>query len=119
MTKAKSSYRLQSQPRTSFSSGTLAAAFAGVVCLLGVLGVTAPAACAGGDTAPDWMRTAAQQTLPEYPKETSAVVLYDETIITVKDNGEIDVTHRNACKLLRTDGQEESGYAAVRVDNAT
>jgi hypothetical protein len=118
MTKAKSSYRLQSPRRISFGGG-LTTAFAGVVCLLGTLGVTATTARAGGDSAPEWMRTAAQQTLPEYPKETSAVVLYDETVITVKDNGEIDVTHRNACKLLRSDGKEKCGYAFVEFDSST
>jgi transglutaminase-like putative cysteine protease len=117
MTKAKSSCRRLKRQRIS-SSSTVAAALAGVVCLLGVLGVCAPAARAG-DTAPEWMRTAAAQTLPEYSKETSAVVLYDETIITVKDNGEIDVTRRHACKLLRSDARDECGYAFVRFDNQT
>ena len=65
------------------------------------------------------MRTAAQQTLPDYPKETSAVVLFDEQVITVKDNGEIDVTRRNVCKLLRNDGKDECGYAFVQFDNET
>jgi hypothetical protein len=114
MIRAKSFCRLP-RPRRINSSGAVAAAFVGAACLLGVCASTARA----GDTAPEWMRAAAQQTLAEYPKDTSAVVLYDETIITVKDNGEIDVTHRNVCKLLRNDAKDECGYAFVMFDNAT
>jgi transglutaminase-like putative cysteine protease len=87
----------------------------GAACLVAVC---SPAARAS-DTAPEWMRTAAAQTLPEYSKETSAVVLYDEKIVSVKDNGEIDVTHRHACKLLRSDAKEKCGYAEVPFDNET
>ena len=113
MTKANSFCR---RPKPRRISVTLAAAFVSAAC---VLAVCSPAARAGSDNAPEWFRTAAQQTVPEYSKETSAVVLYDEEIIVVKDNGEIDVTRRHACKLLRPDGREECGYAFVRFDNQT
>jgi hypothetical protein len=94
------------------------AVLACAVCAAFAVGMSAPAARAG-DTAPEWMRTAASQSLPDYPKETSAVTLYDETIITVKDNGEIDMTRRVACKLLRTDGKDTCGFAAVGFDSVT
>jgi transglutaminase-like putative cysteine protease len=76
-------------------------------------------ACLAGDTAPEWLRTAAQQTLPEYPKEAVAVVLLDEQQIVVKDNGEIDVLYRRAVKILRPGRREEYDYAVVRFDNQT
>src|SRR6202012_2293258 len=76
-------------------------------------------AARAGDTAPEGMRSAAAQTLPEDTKETSAVVLYDEKIIVVKENGDIEVTQRHVCKLLRADAKDECGYAVVHFDNET
>jgi transglutaminase-like putative cysteine protease len=74
---------------------------------------------AGFDAPPEWMRTAAQQTLPEYSKETSAVALYDEQITVVKDNGDIETTYRYACKILRPEGRNKCGYAVFHFDNET
>src|SRR5271168_4486765 len=71
------------------------------------------------DTAPDWLRAAAHQTLPEYPKDTVAVVLLDEEQTTVKDNGDIETRHRCAYKLLRPEARERYGYASVSFDNQT
>jgi hypothetical protein len=112
MTKARLFCKLRNPRRISAT-----VAGAAVLALVAVAVWVAPARAS--DNAPEWFRTAASQTLPEYSKETSAVVLYDEEIITVKDSGEIEVTRRHACKLLRPDGREECGYAFVRFDNQT
>jgi hypothetical protein len=61
---------------------------------------------------PDWLRAAAQQTLPEYPKDTNAVVLLSEQITTVKDSGEIETLYRVAYKILRPAGRD---FDTVRV----
>src|SRR5271170_6727101 len=71
------------------------------------------------DTAPDWLRAAAHQTLPEYPKDAVAVVLLDEEQTTVKDNGDIETRHRCAYKLLRPEARDKYGYASVLFDNQT
>ena len=71
------------------------------------------------DNAPDWLRTAAQEKLPDYPKDAVAVVLLDEQITTVKDNGNIETRHRYACKLLRPEAIKTFGYASVEFDNET
>jgi hypothetical protein len=71
------------------------------------------------DNAPDWLRAAAHQTLPDYPKDTVAVVLLDDLQTTVKDNGEIETRHRRAYKLLRPEARENYSYAAVDFDNET
>ena len=42
------------------------------------------------DTAPDWLRAAAAETLPDYPKDAVAVMLLEELHTTVKDNGDIE-----------------------------
>ena len=63
------------------------------------------------DTAPEWLRAAAHQTLPDYPKDAVAVVLLDEEQTTVKDNGDIETRHRLAYKLLRPEARDKYGYA--------
>ena len=71
------------------------------------------------DTAPDWLRAAAHQTLPEYPKDAVAIVLLDDLQTTVKDNGEIETRSRRAYKLLRPEARDKYGYAGVNFDNET
>ena len=71
------------------------------------------------DTAPEWLRAAAHQTLPDYPKDTIGVVLLDEEQTTVKDNGDIETRHRLAYKLLRPEARDKYGYAVVQFNNET
>lgn len=56
---------------------------------------------------PDWLRSAAMQAVPSYPADsnTNAVLLLDEKIITVKDNGEIATVHHVAYKVLNSKGR--------------
>ena len=68
------------------------------------------------DSAPDWMRAAAQQKLPDFDKDTNAVIVLDETQTTVHDNGEIYTLHRMAIKLLRPEAKREYGWAGVTFD---
>ena len=63
--------------------------FAGL--LLGVL-FSASQAVAG---VPDWLRVAARAPLPSYPNDTNAVVLLNEQVTTVKDNGDPAGSHAN------------------------
>jgi transglutaminase-like putative cysteine protease len=71
------------------------------------------------DSAPDWLRAAAQEKLPDYDKDTVAVILLDEIQTTVQDNGEIDTRHRRAIRLLRTKARDEYGGIAVPFDKDT
>ncbi len=71
------------------------------------------------DSAPDWLRAAAQQKLPDYDKDTVAVILLDETRTTVHDNGEIETLHRGAIRLLRPEARREYGGIAVDFDKDT
>src|SRR5271168_3921435 len=71
------------------------------------------------DNAPDWLRAAAQDKLPEYPKDTVAVILLDEQQTIVKDNGEIETRHRRAYKLLRPEARERFGGVSVNFDDQT
>jgi hypothetical protein len=85
------------------------------------LALLAVAACCAGTAAadaPEWLRALARQPLPQYPPETKAVVLLDEQISNVKDNGEVHVTYRRAFKILRPDGRN-LGTVSVYFDSET
>jgi hypothetical protein len=62
--------------------------------------------------APDWLRSAAQQPLPAYAPDVSAVVLFDEQITTVNDKGEIKSVYRRAYKILTTAGRKRNAVVA-------
>jgi Domain of Unknown Function with PDB structure (DUF3857)/Transglutaminase-like superfamily len=78
-----------------------------------------PSAAVRADNAPDWFRAAAQEKLPEYSKETEAVILLDELITTVKDKGEIETRYRRVYKLLRPEALSKYGGIAVPFDGDT
>src|ERR1700691_5100361 len=109
MTKNKSFFKIQNRLRISL------AVFAAALAL--ALASFLPRVRA--DNAPDWLRAAAQEKLPDYPKDAVAVVLLDEQQITVKDNGNIETRHRYACRLLRPEAIKRFGYASVEFDNET
>ena len=69
--------------------------------------------------APEWLRTAAHEALPDYPKETIAVLLLSEQMTIVRDNGEIETQYRRAYKILRPEGRERYGTFAVDFDKDT
>ena len=71
------------------------------------------------DKAPDWMHEAARQSLPTYPPETVAVVLLDESVTTVKDNGEIEILSRRAYKILRPEARDQYGDVVVHFGGDT
>ncbi|MFY9691525.1 MAG: DUF3857 domain-containing protein [Candidatus Acidiferrales bacterium] len=85
---------------------------------LAAFGSFAPRAIAG-DSAPDWLRAAAQEKLPDYDQDTDAVILLDETQTAVHDNGEIDTLHRVAIRLLRIEARREYGGIDVDFDKDT
>ena len=77
---------------------------------LGLLCLAASAvspAYASKDSVPDWVRTAAAQSLPIYPPDTRAVVLLDETRLTVGADGNAIEHHRRVIKILRPTGRDE------------
>ena len=67
------------------------------------------------DSVPDWVRAAAAQKLPAYPPETSAVLLLDETTLSVAPDGKATEHHRHVVKILRPSGRGE-GVVVVNFD---
>jgi uncharacterized protein DUF3857 len=79
------------------------------------LGMTGARAMAG-DTAPEWLRAAARDTTAPTQKDAVAIILLDEEVTTVKENGEIETTDRRAVRILRPQGRDRFGYVAVSFD---
>src|SRR5579862_8700371 len=84
-----------------------------LICLAAV-----PALASKPDSVPDWVRTAAQQKLPEYSPETNAVILLDDTTYTVAPDGSAVEHHRHVIKILRPQGRNE-GIVGVAFDKDT
>ena len=79
--------------------------------------VTFPVGAFGfGESVPDWVRAAAAQPLSVYPPNTDAVVLLDETTLTVNGDGKAVEHHRHVVKILRPSGRDE-GVVHVAFDN--
>lgn len=70
------------------------------------------------DSIPDWVRDVAAQKLPNYPAETDAVVLLDDTTYTVATNGQATERHRRVVKILRPQGRDDA-VVAVPFDKDT
>lgn len=83
-----------------------------------LLSCAAPRAFAG-HSAPDWLQAAAQEKLPDYPKDTKAVILLDDTTITVQSNGDIYTRHRMAVRLLRPEARNRWNEVEVPFDKDT
>lgn len=71
-----------------------------------------------GDEAPTWLRQAAAQKLPAYDRTVSAVVLVDESTVTVAEDGRVTTQYSYAVRILSREGREsavaEEGYATDR-----
>jgi transglutaminase-like putative cysteine protease len=90
---------------------------AGAVCAALLLGFTLPAH-AKTDSVPDWVRSAAAQTIPPYPADTNAVVLLDDTTYRVDPDGRAVEHCRRVVKILRPQGRDE-GIIHVNFDKDT
>ncbi|HZM10430.1 MAG TPA: DUF3857 domain-containing protein [Candidatus Limnocylindrales bacterium] len=59
-------------------------------------------------SAPDWLHQAAAKAPGKYAPETNAVVLLDDTTLTVTGPGQADETRRRIVLILRPQGREEA-----------
>jgi len=65
------------------------------------------------DDAPAWLRTAASTTVASYPKDVPAVVLADESVVTIEDDGRMTRSDVFAVKVLTREGRDEAVARAV------
>src|SRR5262245_51167897 len=56
--------------------------------------------------APEWLRSLVAAPLPSYPAKTSAVILLDVRVVTVRDSGDMKTNRRLEIKILRPEGQK-------------
>jgi hypothetical protein len=68
--------------------------------------------------APDWLQVAARDQLPKYPEKTVAVMLRNDQIATVKNNGEVTTVYRRAYRILRPEGRD-FGVVQIFFDSET
>jgi hypothetical protein len=64
-------------------------------------------------TPPAWMREQLTAPLPAHDEKTTAVVLYEERVLTVHSDGKITRLDRKVYKILRPDGEHYGSMAAV------
>lgn len=81
-----------------------------VLCLAALGSGLSASAVAGAVTAPDWVRQADAKTQQNFPAETNAVVLLDDTSMVVTAPGQADVTYRRVVRILRPQGREEAKF---------
>ena len=70
---------------------------------------------ASSGSVPDWVKAAAQQTLPLMPESSKAVILLDEHTYTVAPDGTATEHVREVIKILRPQGRQY-GYPFVAFD---
>jgi len=61
-----------------------------------------------GDEAPAWLQQAADQKAPTYDKAVPAVVLLNESIMAVGEDGRITTTSTYAVRILKREGRGEA-----------
>lgn len=70
--------------------------------------LSASVAFAGGDEVPAWLQQAAAQRVPAYGKDVKAVVLLDESVVSIGEDGRITTTNNYAVRILAHEGREEA-----------
>ena len=68
---------------------------------------------------PDWLRSLAKQPPRTYADDVNAVVLLDDNITTVKENGDIIRHCRRAVRILRPEGRENHSFMEVDYNGYT
>jgi Domain of Unknown Function with PDB structure (DUF3857)/Transglutaminase-like superfamily len=61
-----------------------------------------------GEEAPPWLQQAAAQKTPAYDKAVPAVVLLDESLMTVGSDGRITTTSTYVVRILKREGRDEA-----------
>ena len=71
------------------------------------------------DSAPAWLHDLAQAPLPAHDDDAVAVILLDDTEVTVQASGVIQTLHRQAFRILRPEARDRLGGIGVPFDNDT
>src|SRR5215217_4622335 len=83
-----------------------------LIAILGLVVFATPAGATPGDETPQWVQQAATVKVPTYDKDVPAVVLVDESTVTVAADGRTNQVYNYAVRILRREGRD---YAIGRV----
>ncbi|HEV8491489.1 MAG TPA: hypothetical protein VGR76_04430, partial [Candidatus Angelobacter sp.] len=72
---------------------------------LTLLGFTTPASAAD---VPEWLRNLARQPHKTYADDVNAVILLDDHVTMVKDNGDLVRRGRRVLRILRPEGRDQA-----------
>ncbi len=97
------------------TSGRLALMAIGAALLTGGVPAQAGSIFGSSQAVPDWVKTVAQEKLPEFHGNPKAVVLLEETTYTVDEKGQATEHVRRVVKILRPQGRQY-GYPFVSYD---
>jgi hypothetical protein len=76
-----------------------------VMLLLLANAVVVPARASGGDDVPAWLQQAYARSAPPYERDVPAVVLQDEQVVTIAEDGRITTTTTYAVRVLTREGR--------------
>jgi len=78
-----------------------------ILCLVSLVVLAVPvSAGTSGDEAPGWVQQAAAIKVPAYEKDVSAVVLVDDSVMTIDSEGRINEVYNYAVRILQREGRE-------------
>jgi len=100
------------RPRNVNAKGLRLTIFLLVLTSAGVLGLRV-ASAAGGDDVPAWLRAASDATLPKLANDIPAIVLADESRVSIEDDGRMTRSDFYAVKVLTREGRDEAVARAV------
>ncbi|HKG98516.1 MAG TPA: DUF3857 and transglutaminase domain-containing protein [Pyrinomonadaceae bacterium] len=77
-----------------------------LMAILGLVVFATPAGATPGDETPQWVQQAATIKVPTYDKDVPAVVLVDESTVTVSADGRTNEVYNYAIRILRREGRD-------------
>ncbi|HEY6660435.1 MAG TPA: DUF3857 domain-containing protein [Pyrinomonadaceae bacterium] len=77
-----------------------------LIAIVSLVVFAAPVSAAPGDETPPWVQQAATIKVPAYEKDVPAVVLVDESTITVGADGRTREVYNYAVRILRREGRD-------------
>lgn len=87
--------------------------------LVGLLASSSLASSADDKEAPAWLKQAARSSVPSYDKDVPAVVLHNETIVAVNNDGTLVTTTYQAIKILLRGGRNYAEAGAAYLQSAS
>lgn len=79
-----------------------------LISVAGLVLFPATGLCGAKDSVPDWVKSAMAEPGGPYSADTNAVVLLDETTLTVGNDGRAVEHYRHVVKILRPSGRDEA-----------